>query len=105
MATTVKIWVDETEPAPSGFDCTDEKVWCGASWVYAHVGQVPESEIKEAAYGECFYANGEGWPIERIVPLDLLSSPVNVARLKEAIHRSYEHSVAPKSVDQLFDSL
>jgi hypothetical protein len=49
MATTVKIWVDETEPAPSGFDCTDEKVWCGASWVYAHVGQVPESEIKEAA--------------------------------------------------------
>jgi prevent-host-death family protein len=37
--------------------------------------------------------------------LYLLSSPVNAARLKEAIHRSYDHSIVPKSVDQLFEEL
>jgi len=63
---SVKIWVDENEQAPHGFNCTNEKSWCGASWAWVHIGQVPESEIKEAAYGECFYAGEQDWPIERL---------------------------------------
>jgi hypothetical protein len=62
----VKIWVDENEEAPSGFESTDEKFWAGASWGWAHVGQVAESDIKQVAYGECFYVGEQDWPIERL---------------------------------------
>lgn len=64
--TTVKIWVDENQEAPTGFQFTEEKFWAGASWGWAHIGEVNDSQIHQVGYGECIYFREIDYPIERL---------------------------------------